>query len=278
MITPPILINILRQLKSHLNILKYKQLIENNNELKNIHKGKRCFILGSGPSIIKEDLLPLSNEIVFALNNFYVHKDFKKIMDGNKPKYYMTAPIHLPQSELEWLYWFQNMQLNMPINARMIFGLNNCKINIKYIFDKYQLFHDYKISWYYAGTQFIDEYFQKSAMDITKSTYIGESVSIYALIFALYMGFDEIYLLGMDHDYFLYDDENKMRMYSQAIHQKDELKRTFGDSFYIEEFLRQHNIFKKYKAFSDNTDCKIYNASNGGILKVFPRVRFNEII
>lgn len=274
---PPLLLDKLQYMRSYKYFLKYKDLVAKNIELKDIHKGKRCFLLGSGPSIKKEDLKPLKNEIVFALNNFYVHENFSEIMSGNVPKYYMTAPIHSPQTEAEWKVWFEDMEKYVPENANMLLGLNAYDGNIKYIFDKYAIFKKHKINWYFAGKNYEDNYFDKHAMDITKSIYLGEAVSIYALILAIYMGFDEIYLLGMDHDYFLYDDESQMRMYDSAKHQNNEFERSFGDTFYIKEFLRQYNIFSKYKAFKDNSKSKIYNASNGGILKIFSKVKYEDL-
>ena len=274
---PPLLWDKIQYARSYKYFLNYKDLVSKNIELKDIHKGKRCFILGSGPSIKKEDLKPLKNEIVFALNNFYVHEDFTEIMSGDKPKYYMTAPVHPPQTEEEWKDWFKDMEKNMPKDTNMIFGLNNYDCNIKYIFDKYNIFQEHKINWYFAGVDYNEENFNHEAMDTTKPVYLGEAVSIYAMILAIYMGFDEIYLLGMDHDYFLYEDESQMRMYSNAKHQKNEFKRTFGDTFHTKEFLRQYNIFSKYKAFDDNTESKIFNASNGGILKVFPKIIFEDL-
>ena len=274
---PPLLWDKMMYFRSYRHFTKYKDLVAKNIELKDIHKGKRCFLLGSGPSIKKEDLKPLKNEIVFALNNFYVHEDFNEIMSGDVPKYYMTAPIHPPQTEDEWKRWFEDMEKHMPKNTNMIFGLNAYEGNIKYIFEKYGIFKEHKINWYFAGVNYNHETFNDNAMDITNPIYSGEAVSIYSLILAIYMGFDEIYLLGMDHDYFLYEDESKMRMYERAVHQQNEFERTFGDTFYIKEFLRQYNIFSKYKAFANNSNSKIFNASNGGILKVFPKVKYESL-
>jgi hypothetical protein len=276
-LVPPLLWDKLLYIRSYKHFLKYKDLVTKNIALKDKHKGKRCFILGSGPSIKKEDLKPLKNEIVFALNNFYVHEDFAEIMSGDVDKYYMTAPIHPPQTEEEWKRWFEDMESHMPQNTNMLFGLNAYDGNIRYIFEKYGIFKEHKINWYFAGVNYDHDNFKYDAMDITKPIYSGEAVSVYALVIAIYMGFDEIYLLGMDHDYFLYDDESQMRMYSSAKHQNNEFERTFGDTFYIREYLRQYGIFSKYKAFADNSKSRIFNASNGGILKVFPKVKFEEL-
>ncbi|WP_222862399.1 hypothetical protein, partial [Campylobacter concisus] len=132
-IMPPILLNGLRYARSYIYFLKYKEVILKNINLKDKHKGKRCFILGSGPSIKSEDLKPLKNEIVFALNNFYVHNDFDEIASGDIQKYYLVAPIHPPQTEDEWRRWFEDMEKHVPINVNMIFGLDIYDYNIRYI-------------------------------------------------------------------------------------------------------------------------------------------------
>ena len=39
--------------------------------LKNRYAGKRCFVIGNGPSLTKEDLELLRNEVTFASNRIY---------------------------------------------------------------------------------------------------------------------------------------------------------------------------------------------------------------
>jgi len=41
-------------------------------ELKDIHKGKRAFVIGNGPSLKQTDLSKLKNEITFCMNRFYL--------------------------------------------------------------------------------------------------------------------------------------------------------------------------------------------------------------
>ena len=272
---PPILTYSMKNVLNYARFKKYENITKKNTDLKNIHKGKRCFILGSGPSIKKENLEPLKDEIVFALNNFYVHDQFSDIMSGSCEKYYMVAPIHPPQTEDEWKNWFLDMEKNIGSNIKMIFGLNNYEFNIKYITDKYGLFKKHVSFWYYAGKTLEKERMNSSGIDISSSVYSSETVSLYALMVAIYMGFDEIYLLGMDHNYVLYDDVADMRMYARAIHQEKEKNRTTVD--YINEFKSLYEIFYKYNMLDQLSDAKIYNASSGGILKLFPRVKFTNL-
>lgn len=274
---PPAVIRLLQNTYVQLNSQKYKDIIQKNSEFKNKHIGERCFILGSGPSLKKEDLTILENEIVFSLNNLFVHDSFPKIMNDKKSKYHICAPIHPPQTSQEWINWFESMESNIPKNVNLLFGINTRDENSYKLIEERNLFKEHKVNYYYAGLIF-NKNKKKIDVDITKPIVGAETVSVYAIIIAIYMGFKEIYLLGMDHDYFLYDDESEMRIYKNAIHQKDEFKRKFGDSFYIEEFKRQHSVFLKYDYLDKNSNSKIYNASDGGILKIFPRVKLKDVV
>jgi len=258
------------------NVARYKSLLAKNVELRKKHEGETCYLLGSGNSIRNHDISMLQNENLFFLNNFYVHKDFDLLSEGGGGKYYVTAPIHKPQTEDEWRKWVANIEGGTSSRMHYILGLSGADCNLKYLTDKYTLLNGRLINWYYAGPNQVGR--NDISIDIEKPIVAAETVSIYALILALYMGFDKIYLLGMDHDYILYEDEKDMRMYSSAVHQKNELKRTFGENFYVEEYFRQYNIFSKYSILNDQFENTIFNASESGLLKVFPRVSLQSTL
>lgn len=264
-------------LRNYKYFMKYKDLVAKNIEFKDIHKGKRCFILGSGPSIKKEDLKPLKNEIVFALNNFYVHEDFAEIMSGDVPKYYMTAPIHSPQTEDEWKQWFEDMQSHMPKNINMIFGLNSYKGNIKHILETYGIFKEYNITWYYAGINISKEYkFNVRDIQLTNVIWSASTVSTYALIMAMYMGFDKIYLLGVDHNYICLKKEENYRFYKSAIHQQQEHQRmNFKKS---DEFFGTGKVFLEKELISENCKINIFNCSWDSLLNMFERIELKDIV
>ena len=56
-----------------------KKELEKNEEFKNKHLGKRCFIIGNGPSIKNVDLTLLSKEITFTVNQMPRMENFKNI-------------------------------------------------------------------------------------------------------------------------------------------------------------------------------------------------------
>jgi hypothetical protein len=277
--TPPILVNKTKDFLNYIDFKKYCDIVKNNVELKDKHKGGRCFMLGSGPSIKDENLKPLKNEIVFALNNFYVHDDFPEIMSTNIEKYYMTAPTHPPQTEKEWTNWFADMEKNMPINANMIFGISNHINNINNILEQNHFFKNHQKYWYYAGININDYYqYRPRDIDIVRMTWMANTVSIYAIIFAIYMGFSEIYLLGMDHDY-ICNNESNCRFYKNGIHQNNESNRiTKGSSRTKKESLGIYKVFSQYELLLKNSNTKIYNTSRNSLLDVFNYVTFNDVI
>ncbi len=276
---PPLLFNYVNDFRNYHDFLKHSNLIKTNINLKNKHKGEKCFILGSGPSINDEDLKPLKNEIVFALNNFYVHDDFSEIMRGEVEKYYMTAPIHPPQTETEWKDWFSDMEQHMPKNVNLIFGISNQNNNIKSILSHHNLFVNFKKYWYYAGININDYYnYKPRDIDITRMTWIADTISIYSIIVAIYMGFSEIYLLGMDHNY-ICNNKSNYRFYKDGIHQNDEDERMLKDTSLTKHLsFSIYKVFHQYELLSNNSDTEIYNTSRNSLLDIFEYVTFKDII
>lgn len=282
---PPILWDKMQYIKSYKHFVKYKNLVAKNIELKDIHKGKRCFILGSGPSIKKENLKPLKNEIVFALNNFYVHEDFAEIMSGDVPKYYMTAPIHPPQTEDEWKRWFEDMESHMPKRTNMLFGLNAYDGNIKYIFEKYGIFKEHRINWYFAGVNTGEYYnFNQKDIDMRNIVWSANTVSIYALIAAIYMGFDKIYLLGMDHTNICFKDNKVERFYKEnAKHQENNIEIEYLNNvnYKKNKFINTYFLWSKYIYIEKYTKLKsqeIINLSQESIIDIFINDNFKTVL
>lgn len=59
--------------------LRYRRLVSRNRILKDRFRGRRCFILGTGPSVNELDFDLLAGEHVFACSLFCKHKDFNRL-------------------------------------------------------------------------------------------------------------------------------------------------------------------------------------------------------
>ena len=58
---------------------EYLSYISSNSKYRNLYKGKRCFILGNGPSIQKIDFSLLKDEITFCVNQISRNKNYYKL-------------------------------------------------------------------------------------------------------------------------------------------------------------------------------------------------------
>lgn len=264
-----------------------KKNIVCNSVYRDIHKGQRCFILATGPSIAKQNLLKLKGEVCFSLADFFLHPQATQI----NPKYQVNAPHHPP---------FDDQIVKMEINGYKNKYNNNTIYffgHVPYIHSFYSVFKNnpalrLKNTKYvnYWGAVFINEknYLKNKIWDICGTPFICKSVVFLALQLAIYMGFKEIYLLGCDHDYLLkkllndsfidnhfYKDEQMVEkglpvpLPDYAYNSSEK----FFESYYI--LWQQYRLIKEYAEIKGQ---HIYNATEGGILDVFDRVKYDDIV
>jgi uncharacterized Rossmann fold enzyme len=235
-------------------------------KFKDIHSGQRCFIVGNGPSINKQDLTLLKEEFTFATNAFALHDKFEQM---NISYYCVSDP----------LFWRRKGGVPRPIYEKllkqpdMILFLEQTGRILGNLFPQgrvYYLFLDY-----YHRVR--DGYV---SMDISKRTYYGHTVVIdFCIPLAYYMGFKEIYLLGCDCDYNLEEAPDFSKSYFYSGNKKPQEEASSYAARIVAE--AQEWIFSGYQVIKNKLEkenVKIYNATEGGKLEVFERVRFEDII
>lgn len=235
----------------------------------NIHKGERCFIIGNGPSLTMDDLQKLSEEYTFTVNSLY--KSFPVL--NYKPTYYfvmdriMAYDFVRDKNELD----------NLLNHVGKAFFEIKTEVYDKYAESEYDNLFFYKDKYVSFNESEIKlEYFSE---DITVDVFRTESVIYDVLQFACYMGFKEIYLLGIDLSF-----KNEKHIDGTRI--KNEVKRNhasfltepewYDDTAY--EPVDQMEIgFLVAKKYADNKEILIRNATRGGKLEVFDRVEFDTL-
>lgn len=228
--------------------------------LKDIHKGKRCFIIGNGPSLTAEDLTLLKDEYTFAANRvFYIYS--KTLW---RPTYYCCQdevvfkdiankiPSFLSESE----YGFFSSYL-----------MRFCKDDLAKN-DKAMFFYS-KFSENHSKVRFsecIDSY-----------VYDGGTITYAAMQLAAYMGFSEIYLIGVDNNY------------SASSFKGNNISGADVKASYFEGMPTDIKMTKPRpeasvlsflvaKEYADSHDIFIGNATRGGKLEVFPRVVLEDVL
>ncbi len=129
-----------------------------NVRFNDIHKGERCFILGSGHSIKEQDLKRLAGEIVITQNHFHAHEHIRII----NPAYHVIVPKYQPMEfDDDWRAWLKSMNERLPQETILFFGKNT-----KYLVDELGLF---KGRAYYVKSGYSAVAVRRAPVDITRS-------------------------------------------------------------------------------------------------------------
>lgn len=235
--------------------------------LRNCHKGERCFIIGNGPSLRAEDLDKLKNEVTFACNR--INLIFNQT-DWRPTYYCVTDALYFGQ-ETELLCKDKNFA------RRCLF----CSQTLT----KQSLVEE---AAYFVRNGMYREIPEFSS-DAGKWLYEGGTVTYVLMQMAVYMGFSEIYLLGVDNNYKTKKTEDGRIVFDwQGSHfsnqyvgerVKEEMD-TWLDLGQKEKsgIYDMENTYRAALWNSRRLNVMIFNATRGGALEVFPRVDFDEIV
>jgi hypothetical protein len=257
-------------LNDHWLSKEQKNILQRNAQLYDIHKGQRCFILATGPSIRTQNLVYLRDEKCFGLSDFYKHNDYRTI----KPDYYCLAPLHEPFRDEDGLQRLEELHENGHNSETFFFGIRD-----KGIFEKSSLALSIQ-SVYFLGIHPMSK--MPSEADLRSNIPSMSSVSIMAICIAIYMGFSEIYLLGCDHDNLWKWDgqsnENQLDHFYEGTpsigyqHQSFDVDRT------LKVHLKVREQYKWVNELAKKRNAQIFNASAVSYINIFPRVNLDDII
>lgn len=244
-----------------------RDLLQRITLLKDTHCCHRCFILGAGPSIKQQEIAKLVGEMVISVSNTFVHPDYARI----RPRYHVLPPImashgqNLPAEN--FVNWLTAMDQGTG-DAEMFFHAGD-----RALIEDHHLFRNRTIHWIdYAESW---DGHADLPLDLRALPPVW-SVSEVAVAVALYLGFEKIYLLGFDHDWF-----NGLFNYFYDIN-KEHAAKPEGRSLpqVDSEFqMRRHaDIFRKYKYFVAMKN-NIYNANanRNSYVDVFPKVDYDSL-
>lgn len=238
-----IIINFNYYLKSY-EFGKYQDRKNKILALKNSNSSYRCFILGSGPSVNKQDLSKLRNEFLIAVNQSY-------LITANN---YGFFPNYICLSDCGFYEKIRETYELLP--SKIVFSTGtNGKVGINY--------KATNLAGIIKLNTFKKVWKGNFSINLEKGVYMSNTVIIdLAIPLAIYMGFKEIYLLGCDTEEsgYAYKNMEEHKVTKQAI---------------LPEVFASYSTVKR---FSDNIGVKIINAGFGGKLESFPRVKLEDIL
>ena len=235
-------------------------------KLKDKFKGKRCFIIGNGPSLNKIDLNMLKDEYTFGVNSIFI----KYKTEGFKPTFYVVEDTHVMDDNTTDIDNFDTQYRFFPTMYK------------KYIKNKKNTYFFKMNLGFYASFSPYHE-IPRFSVDASDQLYCGQSVTIINLQIAYYLGFSEIYLIGMDFNYEIPKsaviDEN-----TGSITSTEDDPNHFDGSYFGAgkkwHDPKLYNVLKSYqlcKVMYEIDNRIIYNATVGGNLEIFKRKEFKSI-
>lgn len=255
------------------NFMPRRRVLAANERFRNLHRGRRCFILGSGKSILDQDLKLLRGDIVITQNNFHAHEDVGVFA----PAYHCVVPMYQPPSYAsDWVSWFRAMEARLPKTTQLFAGLTS-----RALLEQQRFFEGRR---HYIRAALSSLYLRNAAYDLTRVVMeIGTALTM-CLEVALFMGFSRICLLGFDLSQLCEGrDRDWGRFYGTSPVTRNDAERRFeddydwnGENYY--QFWKMWRGFVLLRTAAEKRDIQIINATRGGLLNCFHRERYEDIV
>lgn len=227
--------------------------------------GKRCFILGNGPSLNKVDIQKLQNEISFGVNSIFLMTK----TNGFKPTYYVVEDnLVFQENKTEIDNYIGVLKIMPKVYADQLNSGDEC-----YQFDMDTLFYSKN-----KKDRFGVPYFNCSPDPVF---YCGQSVTYINMQLAYYFGFSEVILVGMDFSYQKPSDhhQNGNHIKSEGDDPNHFHKDYFGKGKTWKD-PRLGRVLRSYmraKFEFETAGRKILNGTAGGELEIFDRIDLNSV-
>ena len=222
--------------------------------LKDIHKGKRAFVIANGPSLKYTDMSKLKNEFTFGMNRIYLmfpglgfSTSYLTVV--NDLVIEQTAGELAALSLPKFLAWRsrRHFPANLPMKRLPTFLYTS-----------------------YTGPRF--------ATDVRGRVWEGATVTNVTLQLAFHMGFQQVILIGVDHNY-----NTKGKPNATVISQGDDPNH-FSPSYFGKGFRWQlPDLETSEVGYAMARDAyrkagrEILDATIGGKLTIFPKVDYDSL-
>ena len=269
MICEVINLNIIKRVKASL-FARTRSFVNNHFELfadgkklkklKDKYKGKRCFICGNGPSLSAQDLdiLHSRGEYTFGMNRIF--KIFPQTQW--RPTFYICEDHII----------MENIQDEV----------NAIDCDIKFIPTELKWYYDVNIKNAYhfnKNNKHCENQNHGFSYNAAKRLECTGTVSITCIQLAYYMGFSEVYLIGVDHNFNNMTDKDGNKVIDNSI-----------KNYFCEDYDKDvqtkvvHDLYRTTKSYEcakkacDEVGFKVFNATRVSKLDVFPRVDLDKLL
>jgi hypothetical protein len=219
-------------------------------KLKDAYAGQRAFIIGNGPSLREMDLSPLRDEVTFGLNRIYLL--FDKI--GFATTFLVSVNTHVIEQCADEL---------TSTRSQKIFSWRSRR----HLGDASQITFVRSVSRPHFS------------LDPSRAVWEGATVTFVAMQLAYYMGFTEVILIGVDHQ-FAASGKPHMLVTSDGPDESHFDPNYFGKGFrwQLPDLETSEYAYGLAREAYERGGRRIVNATVGGRLEIFPRKSYDQVL
>lgn len=220
-------------------------------ELKDIHKGKRAFIIGNGPSLKQTNLAKLKTEYTFGLNRIY---------------------LMFPELGFGTTYFVSVNDLVIEQCAGEISALSMPKF---LSWRSHRFFPSGPIPATFLYTTYDNPAFTR---DVRHRVWESATVTFVALQLAFHMGFKQVILVGVDHNSNVPGKANST-IVSQGDDPNHFAPGYFGKGFrwQLPDFETSEIGYRLARQAYERDGRQVLDATIGGKLTIFPKIEYGSL-
>ena len=258
--------DLLSQREKYPSPIFLRPLLPQNVKLKDIHRGRRCFVIGTGPSLKNQDIAPLAGEITFAMNGFLNHPS----IDLFQPTYYcLVDPCY-----------FDGSAPSDRFLGRLFDKVHKSHLILPYSAAE-QVLHRWKVP--ASRVTFVTfcgnlATCRLRSIDVTRPLPTINNCAQLAILLALYTGCSTTCLLGMDHNWAATKVET--HFYAQKTLANHPVAHgeywKYQYRMVLEDVLKVWKGYENIRRYAEAHGQQIVNCTDGGFLDVFEREEFQQ--
>jgi hypothetical protein len=232
-----------------------RESIKRLSALKDIHRGKRAFIIGNGPSLKQTDLSKLKNEITFGFNRIY---------------------LLFPELDFQTTYFCVTNDLVVEQFVEDIHALSMPKF---IAWRSHRHFEKLSPSISSLPTFIYTSYTGPGfSHDLRGRVWEGATVTNVALQIAFHMGIEQVVLIGVDHNFTSKGEANKT-VVSDGDDPNHVSPNYFGKGvkWQLPDLDTSEIGYAFAREHYRQAGRQVLDATIGGKLTVFPKVDYNSL-
>lgn len=220
-------------------------------KFRNIHAGEDCFIIGNGPSLNRMDLSLLEGKHAFGMNKIFLMFDRCPL---DLSYHVAVNPLVIEQSFEE----FQNLKCPSFLSFR---GTPDTRLGGE------------RLHYLYSPKPPVS-----FSTSILERICEGWTVTFVALQLAYFMGFNRVFLIGVDHSFQVKGKPNEKQVLEGNDPNHFAANYFGGKEWHLPDLEGSEIAYRLAKFHFERDGREILDATVGGKLDIFPKIDYEHSI